>query len=84
METGINRAVQLAGSQTALANRLGVTPQAVQKWVEQGYVPAERCRAVESEFDGAVTRYDLNPAVFGESPTQVVRCDRRATDKKIP
>ncbi|HYD58923.1 MAG TPA: YdaS family helix-turn-helix protein [Noviherbaspirillum sp.] len=84
METGINRAVQLAGSQTALANRLGVTPQAVQKWVEQGYAPAERCRAIESEFDGAVTRYDLNPTVFGEAPIGDVKYGRRVGDKESP
>lgn len=67
METGIQKAVRLAGSQTALANRLKVTPQSVQKWVSQGYAPGERCRAIESELNGEVTRYELNPCVFGDS-----------------
>jgi len=67
METGVQKVVRLAGSQTALAVRMGVTPQAVQKWVDQGYVPADRCRAVENEFP-EVTRYELNPEVFGDAP----------------
>jgi DNA-binding transcriptional regulator YdaS (Cro superfamily) len=68
METGIDKAIRLAGSQTALGSLMGVTPQAVQKWAKQGTVPGERCREVESLFDGQVTRYELNPAVFGDAP----------------
>jgi DNA-binding transcriptional regulator YdaS (Cro superfamily) len=81
METGIEKAVRLAGSQTALAQSLKVRPQAVQKWVSQGYVPGGRCRAVEQELDGSVTRYELNPAVFGEPPPQSIKRTRsRRTD----
>lgn len=69
METGVEKAVRLAGSQTALANRLGISPQAVQKWVDQGYVPADRCRDVETELGGEVTRYELNSKVFGDPPS---------------
>lgn len=68
METGIEIAIRLAGSQTALGNLLGITPQAVQKWAKQGVVPSERCRDVEALFGGQVTRYQLNPTVFGEAP----------------
>lgn len=70
METGIAKAVRLAGSQTALGNRLGLTPQAIQKWVAQGVVPGERCREVEAAVNGQVTRYELNPAVFGSPPDE--------------
>lgn len=31
-------------------------------------VPAEHCRAIEQATNGAVTRYDLRPDVFGASP----------------
>jgi DNA-binding transcriptional regulator YdaS (Cro superfamily) len=68
METGIEKAIRVAGSQTALGRLLGLTPQAIQKWASQGSVPGERCREVEAKLDGAVTRYELNPDVFGDSP----------------
>lgn len=68
METGIAKAIRIAGSQTALGNLIGLTPQAIQKWAAQGAVPADRCREVETKLNGQVTRYELNPAVFGEAP----------------
>ena len=68
METGIAKAIRIAGSQTALGNLLGLTPQAIQKWAAQGAVPGERCREVETKLNGQVTRYELNPAVFGDPP----------------
>lgn len=71
METGIAKAIRIAGSQTALGNLLGLTPQAIQKWAAQGAVPGERCRELEAKLNGQVTRYELNPAVFGESPESV-------------
>lgn len=68
METGIAKAIRLAGNQSALGRLLDLTPQAVQKWESQGYVPAERCREVEAALNCQVTRYELNPAVFGDPP----------------
>jgi DNA-binding transcriptional regulator YdaS (Cro superfamily) len=68
MESGIKTAVRLAGSQTALAELLHVSPQAVQKWVAQGVAPGERCREIERVLNKGVTRYKLNPDVFGEDP----------------
>lgn len=68
METGIAKAIRIAGSQTALGNLLGLTPQAIQKWAAQGAVPGERCRELEAKLNGQVTRYELNPVVFGEPP----------------
>ena len=76
-ETGIAKAVRLAGSQTALAKGItqiaeakggsGVTPQAVQKWAAQGFAPPERCREIEDFLEKRVTRYELNPAIFGSA-----------------
>jgi DNA-binding transcriptional regulator YdaS (Cro superfamily) len=65
MEIGIAKAVRIAGSQTALGKLVRVSPQAVQKWVENGFVPARRCRAIEKALAGAVTRYELNEEAFG-------------------
>jgi DNA-binding transcriptional regulator YdaS (Cro superfamily) len=69
METGIQKAIRIAGSQTALGNLLGLTPQAIQKWADQGFVPSKRCRNVEAALNCQVTRYELNPEVFGDPPT---------------
>ncbi len=47
-----------------LARRLGVLPQHITNWYSRG-IPAARCIAIEEATDGAVTRYDLRPDVFG-------------------
>ncbi|MGZ9027358.1 MAG: YdaS family helix-turn-helix protein [Telluria sp.] len=71
MESGIQKAVRLAGSQTALADLLHLTPQAVQKWVAHGVAPGERCREIEAALQGEVTRYELNPMIFGAAADAV-------------
>jgi DNA-binding transcriptional regulator YdaS (Cro superfamily) len=76
METGIDKAIRLAGNQTALGKLLGLTPQAIQKWAAQGVAPGERCREIEARLDGQVTRYELNPAVFGEPPAVVTEASQ--------
>ena len=55
--TGIQEAVDKLGSQEALAGLLGVTKQAVQKFVKKGYVPLRR--AVEIEAQTGVDRKRL-------------------------
>jgi DNA-binding transcriptional regulator YdaS (Cro superfamily) len=67
METSIEKAARLVGSQTALAKELQITPQAVQQWVASGKPPSNRCIAIEKAVSGEVTRYDLRPDVFGPS-----------------
>lgn len=57
---GVARAVQMAGSQEALALRLGVSKQAVQKWCRRGYVPPQRVVEVETQF-GIPRRELLDP-----------------------
>lgn len=47
---GIRRAIFLAGSQEALAERLGISQQAVNKWLKQGYVPLRRSLELETLF----------------------------------
>ena len=69
MESGISAAVRLAGNQTALARLLGVSPQAVQKWVSARCVPPERCLSIERALSRRVDRYALNPRIFGKPPS---------------
>lgn len=62
MKTGIELAVDLAGGQTELAKRLGVSQQAVFKWLKQGFVPLMRAQEIEAEL--GIPRGDLmNPRV---------------------
>jgi DNA-binding transcriptional regulator YdaS (Cro superfamily) len=68
----IERAIEIVGSQAALAEKAGVTPQAVNQWITKNRVPVERVLAIEAatvdETTGEprVTRYDLRPDIYGE------------------
>jgi len=66
MHTGLKKALQLAGGQTALANILELTPQAIQKWVANGSFPrtewtgeTEYVSLIAKKFKGKVTREQL-------------------------
>jgi DNA-binding transcriptional regulator YiaG len=48
--TGIHEAVILAGSQTNLAAALGVSKQAVQKWMRQGFAPNGRIEKIRALY----------------------------------
>jgi DNA-binding transcriptional regulator YdaS (Cro superfamily) len=66
----IQRAVNIVGSQTALARKLSLSQGRVWQWLNDpsAKVPAERCIAIEQATEGAVTRYELRPDIFGEAP----------------
>lgn len=71
MNKHINKAVGIHGSQRAMADAVGVKPVQVFKWLHGVCaVPAGRCMAIEESVNGAVTRYDLRPDVFGEAPVK--------------
>ena len=64
----IDRAVDILGSQMALARAIGVSQARVWNWLNRGdNVPAEVCRDIERATDGRVTVHELRPDVFGES-----------------
>ena len=62
------RAVTLAGSQSALARRIGKSPAHVAQWLRRGRVGPTVCIAIETAVGGQVTRYELRPDVFGQPP----------------
>lgn len=58
----IERACAEVGSQTALAEMLGVSLSAVNQWVRgERPVPVQHCPAIERVTKGAVSRQDLRP-----------------------
>lgn len=65
MEKAVTKAANVVGGQAELAKRLNISPQAVNKWIKRGLVPPERVLEVERLTNGAVTRYELRPDVFG-------------------
>lgn len=55
--SGILAALVAAGSTAALAKQLGVNYQAVQQWVNNGYVPLGRISEIEAQY--GIPRADL-------------------------
>ncbi|QQQ40937.1 helix-turn-helix domain-containing protein [Stenotrophomonas maltophilia] len=66
--SALDRAVQSAGSQQALAQLLGIKPPSVSGWYDRCRVPAERCIAIE--LATGVSRHQLRPDVFGPDPSE--------------
>lgn len=46
MKLSLEKAISIAGGQTALAGLVDVTPQAVQQWVKQGHVSRKSAKPV--------------------------------------
>lgn len=61
-QSGIARAIQQAGGQEKLGERLGVSQQAVSLWLGQGWVPIKRAKLIEREFSIPSTSL-LNPEI---------------------
>ena len=61
-KTGIEKVIEMAGSQVALAKQLGVRQQAIHNWLKDGYVPYSRLVEIEAQY--GVPRLDLvNPKI---------------------
>lgn len=61
----LRKAIEIAGSQAALARKIGKRPGHVWAWLNRDQkVPAEICRLIEEATAGQVTRHELRPDVF--------------------
>ena len=69
METPIEKAVRLAGHQSALARAVNVSPQAVQQWVESGRVSHKK--VIDVERATGVSRAELRPDLYPEEQKKV-------------
>lgn len=67
--SAIQRAIEAMGTQKALADAIGVAPAIVSQWVSCARrVAPKHCIPIERSTNGAVTRYELCPEVFGPAP----------------
>lgn len=65
----LEKAISTFGTVSAMASAIGVKPNVIGNWRLRKQVPAEHCRAIEAATGRAVTRYELRPDVFGDSPS---------------
>ena len=66
----VKEAIRGLGGGAAIARKLGVTQQRIHNWGVRGRVPAEFVIELERLSDGAVTRHDLRPDIFGARPQE--------------
>jgi len=59
----LKKAIDIAGSQSALAAACGVVPQVVNNWMRRNSIPADRCIDIDRATQGAVRCEDLRPDV---------------------
>lgn len=64
----LERAIEIAGGQSALAEKIGKKQAHVAMWLKRRKVPAEVCADIEGATGGQVTREKLRPDVFREPP----------------
>ena len=58
----LSQAIEIVGTQKALADQCGVVQAAVSAWVKRASVPVEHCAAIERATGGVITRQKLRPA----------------------
>ena len=67
MLKALERAISLAGSQTALAKGIGVSQQRVWSWLYRGHkAGADKAISIEKFTNGEVTRHQLRPDYYPE------------------
>ncbi len=59
----LKKAINIVGSQSALAGALRISPQVVSNWMRRGNVPADYCPSIERVTHGAVRAEDIRPDV---------------------
>ena len=66
IKSPIARAIEVAGSQHALADEVGTKQQNVSKWLKKGRPTTEFVLAIEKATN--VSRYELRPDIYGPAP----------------
>ncbi|WP_322997469.1 helix-turn-helix domain-containing protein [Castellaniella sp.] len=68
----LHRACTIVGSQSALADKIGVRQSTLWHWLNRAKrgAPAEYVAAIETATDGAISRHELRPDIYGPAPEQ--------------
>lgn len=61
LATGVKAAIKAFGTQTALADALGIERSAVSQWK---HIPHKRVLEIEKMSSGQVTRHELRPDLY--------------------
>lgn len=70
-KTPLERAIELAGGQSALASKINRQQGHVHYWLRHAKagVPPSAAIDIENALDGKISRHDLRPDIFGVAPT---------------
>ena len=71
----VDEAVKAEGTLKKVADRLGITPQAIAMWPDKG--PPAR-HVLELEAMSGVSRYQIRPDIYGPAPEGRARPSQRA------
>jgi TorA maturation chaperone TorD len=75
--SALERAVEIAGGQSALARKLGLKQANVWHWLNRAeHVPAEQAIAIEAATNGAVSRAELRPDLFAADKSDLSEEDQ--------
>jgi DNA-binding transcriptional regulator YdaS (Cro superfamily) len=68
MESPIQRAIDIAGSEAKLGALIGCSQVAINKAKHRGSVSAEMAVAIDRATEGKVSKSDLRPDLFSAQP----------------
>lgn len=57
--------IDFFGSQVAVARKINATPQMINHWIRRESVPAKWAVKIEQVTNGAITRAEIRPDIFG-------------------
>ena len=70
MQNPIKAAIEHLGNQKALADALSVSPSFISQCLSgHRKMPVEHCKRIESLTNGAVTKAQIRPDIYEETPT---------------
>ena len=65
MNIHIKKAIEIMGTQSALAKAIGVKQQHIHKWLYQvRKIPAEYVLPIERAVNGKISRYKMRPDIY--------------------